>query len=115
MFSEELKARRKELGLSQKDLAERALIGDVQISTYERGKVIPNEKSMKKLALALKLDENYFLKFINKEQNKGQDYITLITAELVSFFKDQPSESTSKALLEIIKIIKSLKVTQSSN
>lgn len=57
MTGPELKARRKELGLTMQDVADRVgLVHRQQVYEWERGKVQPGSKHLAKLAEVLGLD-----------------------------------------------------------
>ena len=55
-----MRARRKELGISQEDLAILADISQTMVSQYETGKVIPRVVTAKRIAKALKVDWERF-------------------------------------------------------
>ncbi len=56
-----LLARRKELGLTLKALADKAELSPAFVSQAERGKAVPSIVSLMQLAAALETDINYFL------------------------------------------------------
>lgn len=60
-FSENLKKRRLELGLSQKELAEMVGITPKTIQNYEKKRTIPTSAIMEKIVLSLELDEKLML------------------------------------------------------
>ena len=57
-----IKARRQELGLTQEDVAYAAKIEQTVISKIERGVFLPSAARAKRIALALRLDENALFK-----------------------------------------------------
>jgi transcriptional regulator with XRE-family HTH domain len=59
-LGEILLRKRKEKKLSQKELSKLAKVSNVQICTYETGKVIPSKDVISRIADALKLPENFF-------------------------------------------------------
>ena len=80
-FNERLRVSRKEKGLTQVDLAEKAGIAVNSVRLYESGKVTPKLDAMRKLADALEIDINWLLngftlkehdeEFIQRLQGKG--------------------------------------------
>lgn len=108
MFSKKLRERRKELGLTHKDLAERASLNHVQISTYERGKTMPSELSLRQLAIALGYEEEHFMSYILNTNKHSHNYETLILAEIIEYFQNTPCEKTSNALLRAIRTFRTL-------
>jgi transcriptional regulator with XRE-family HTH domain len=101
-FAEELKRRRKTLNLSQKDLALKAEIGNVQISTYEKGKVVPSLITMRKLAVALELEENYFITLEKTKLNDDSNYQDLLIDSFIRFYKKNPTERKVMFLKRVI-------------
>ena len=62
MFSsQKLKERRKKLGLSQAQTADKLGISRPSYFNWEIGKTKPNQKNLDKLAHLLKVDSAYFL------------------------------------------------------
>ncbi|HMV09305.1 MAG TPA: helix-turn-helix transcriptional regulator [Cyclobacteriaceae bacterium] len=103
-FGEELKRLRKERGLSQKELADSAELGDVQISTYENGRVVPTKKSLRALARALNLPEGYFNDFMPEESEEIVSHDVMIR-ELLDFLNLRPSYRHSKMILDMMRTI----------
>lgn len=102
-FAEQLKKLRKERKLSQKKLAELAGLGDVQISTYENGKVIPTRSSLINLANALKVPVTFFddslvypEAFISRDE---------LLNEFLKFTDLKPSYIHSRMLIEIFRVL----------
>lgn len=60
-LGERIKERRKELGMSQKELGEKLEITQKQISKYERDESIPTIRQIEKIAEALKVPIGYFI------------------------------------------------------
>ena len=60
-FDERLAERRKELGLTQQALADRAGIHMMQVHRYESGGTLPSLDALKKLAVALRVSADYLL------------------------------------------------------
>lgn len=61
LFKRRMKARRKELGLTQIQLAERMNIDQSYISDLERGATRPRFDSLAPLGEALEIDPGYFV------------------------------------------------------
>jgi transcriptional regulator with XRE-family HTH domain len=61
-IGERLRARREELGLNQRELADRmpAAVSNQHVSNWERGVYKPSERYLEKLAEALDVDVSYF-------------------------------------------------------
>lgn len=60
-FGDRLRAARKNLGLTQKQLGELAGVGQVVIANYERGARFPGEDKLRRLAEALHVSLDYLL------------------------------------------------------
>lgn len=60
-FSQRLAKRRKELGLTQQGLADKAGVHMMQIHRYESGNAQPSLDVLKKLTVALRLSADYLL------------------------------------------------------
>ena len=99
-FAARLKKVRKERNLSQKELSDIAKIRGVQISTYERGKVIPSEANLLAIVKALNVSLDYFDDTIPYVRGiEGQE----ILQEVQKFIELKPNNTQSKALLEVVK------------
>ena len=61
MNIELLKSRRKELGMTQQDLADKCGLSRVSISNYESGKSEPTKESLEILSSILNVSENDLL------------------------------------------------------
>ena len=68
-FNERLRVSRKEKGLTQVDLAEKAGIAVNSVRLYESGKVTPKLDAMRKLADALEIDINWLLNGYTLEEH----------------------------------------------
>lgn len=71
-FSENLKNKRKQLGLTQKELAETVGITSKTIQNYEKKKTIPTPALMEEISIALNVSFEEMILPINK---KSIDYI----------------------------------------
>lgn len=64
--------RRKELNMTQKDLADKLLVTDKTISRWERGVSLPDLEMFKKLSIVLDLDINEYFSGLNVEINNDE-------------------------------------------
>ena len=104
-FNERLRVSRKEKGLTQVDLAEKAGIAVNSVRLYESGKVTPKLDAMRKLAEALEIDINWLLngftlkehdeEFIQRLQGKGD--VSARDLYLKKHPDDEPSPAKEKA------------------
>lgn len=104
-FNERLRAARKEKGLTQVDLAEKAGIAVNSVRLYESGKVTPKFDAMRKLANALEIDINWLLNgftleehdeaFIQRLQGKGD--VSARDLYLTKHPDDEPAPAKEKA------------------
>lgn len=99
-FATRLKKVRKERNLSQKELSDIAKIKGVQISTYERGRVIPSEGNLRAIIKALDVSLDYFDDAIPYVRGIDGDEIL---HEVQKFIELKPNNTQSKALLEVVK------------
>lgn len=104
-FNERLRVSRKEKGLTQVDLAEKAGIAVNSVRLYESGKVTPKLDAMRKLADALEIDINWLLngftlkehdeEFIQRLQGKGD--VSARDLYLKKHPDDEPAPAKEKA------------------
>lgn len=104
-FNERLRVSRKEKGLTQIDLAEKAGIAVNSVRLYESGKVTPKLDAMRKLADALEIDINWLLngftlkehdeEFIQRLQGKGD--VSARDLYLKKHPDDEPAPAKEKA------------------
>lgn len=103
-FAEQLKKIRKERNLSQKELAKLAELGDVQISTYENGKVTPKRQSLIKIAEALQVPVTVFDDTLAYPEDASVSRDELING-LLEFVDLRPSYIHSRMILEMLKFL----------
>ena len=102
---EKLKARRKELKMTQKEIADRLGISYQAYSAWERGVKKPSRKKVKQLEQILNVPKDYFteieiVRLYNTLSNKGKDQVVEYTRNLVQKEKTQQVISVSEKLYE---------------
>ena len=85
---EQLKARRKELKMTQKDIADQLGISYQAYSAWERGVKEPSKEKIKRLEQILRVPKGYFteteiVRLYNVLSNKGQNQVLEYTRRLV--------------------------------
>ena len=102
---EKLKARRKELKMTQKEIADRLGISYQAYSAWERGVKKPSRKKVKQLEQILNVPKDYFteieiVRLYNTLSNKGKDQVVEYTRNLMQKEKTQQVVSVSENLYE---------------
>ncbi len=102
---EKLNARRKELKLTQKDIADQLGISYQAYSAWERGVKAPSKEKIKQLEQILRVPKGYFteieiVRLYNTLSNKGQTQIVEYARDLVQKEKTQKVISVSENLYE---------------
>ena len=102
---EKLKARRKELKMTQKEIADRLGISYQAYSAWERGVKKPSRKKVKQLEQILNVPKDYFteieiVRLYNTLSNKGKDQVVEYTRNLVQKEKTQQVVSVSENLYD---------------
>ena len=102
---EKLKARRKELKMTQKEIADRLGISYQAYSAWERGVKKTSRKKVKQLEQILNVPKDYFteieiVRLYNTLSNKGKDQVVEYTRNLVQKEKTQQVVSVSENLYE---------------
>lgn len=102
---EKLNARRKELKLTQKDIADQLGISYQAYSAWERGVKAPSKEKIKQLEQILRVPKGYFteieiVRLYNTLSNKGQTQIVEYARDLVQKEKTQQVISVSENLYE---------------
>ena len=102
---EKLKARRKELKLTQKDIADQLGISYQAYSAWERGVKEPSKEKINRLEQLLKVPKGYFteieiVRLYNTLSNKGKDQVVEYIRNLVQKEKTQQVISVSENLYE---------------
>ena len=102
---EKLKARRKELNMTQKDIADQLEISYQAYSAWERGVKEPSKEKVKQLEKILKVPKGYFteieiVRLYNTLSNKGKNQVVEYTRDLVQKEKTQQVISVSENLYE---------------
>ena len=102
---EKLKARRKELKMTQKDIADQLGISYQAYSAWERGVKAPSKDKVKQLEKILKVPMGYFteieiVRLYNTLSNKGKNQVVEYARDLVQKEKTQQVMSVSENLYE---------------
>ena len=102
---EKLKARRKELKMTQKDIADQLGISYQAYSAWERGVKEPSKEKVKQLEKILKVPKGYFteieiVRLYNTLSNKGKNQVVDYARDLVQKEKTQQVISVSEKLYE---------------
>ena len=102
---EKLKARRKELKMTQKDIADQLGISYQAYSAWERGIKEPSREKVSKLEKLLRVPKGYFteieiVRLYNTLSNKGKNQVVEYARELVEKEKAQQVISVSENLYE---------------
>ncbi len=102
---EKLKARRKELKMTQKDIADQLGISYQAYSAWERGVKEPSKEKVKQLEKILKVPKGYFteieiVRLYNTLSNKGKNQVVEYARDLVQKEKTQQVISVSENLYE---------------
>ena len=102
---EKLKARRKELKMTQKDIADQLGISYQAYSAWERGVKEPSKERVNRLEQLLEVPKGYFteieiVRLYNTLSNKGKDQVVEYTRNLVKKEKTQQVISVSENLYE---------------
>lgn len=102
---EKLKARRKELKMTQKDIADQLGISYQAYSAWERGVKEPSKEKVNRLEQILRVPKGYFteieiVRLYNTLSNKGKTQIVEYARDLVQKEKTQQVISVSENLYE---------------
>lgn len=102
---EKLKARRKELKMTQKDIADQLGISYQAYSAWERGVKEPSKEKVQRLEQLLKVPKGYFteieiVRLYNTLSNKGKNQVVGYARDLVQKEKTQKVISISENLYE---------------
>ena len=102
---EKLKARRKELKMTQKDIADQLGISYQAYSAWERGVKEPSKEKVQRLEQILRVPKGYFteieiVRLYNTLSNKGKNHVVTYARDLVQKEKTQQVLSVSEKLYE---------------
>ena len=102
---EKLKARRKELKLTQKEIADQLGISYQAYSAWERGVKAPSKEKVRKLEQIFSVPKGYFteieiVRLYNTLSSKGKDQVVAYVRDLVQKERSQKVMSISKKLYE---------------
>ena len=104
-ISEKLKARRKELKLTQKEIAEKLRISFQAYSAWERGVKEPSKEKVKQLEEILKVPKGYFtqieiVRLYNSLSNKGKEKVVVYARNLAQEEQAKKVTAISEKLYE---------------
>lgn len=102
---DKLKARRKELKMTQKDIADRLGISYQAFSVWERGVKEPSKEKVSRIEKILKVPKGFFteieiVRLYNTLSNKGKNQVVEYARDLVQKEKTQKVISVSENLYE---------------
>lgn len=102
---EKLKARRKELKLTQKEIADQLGISYQAYSAWERGVKVPSKEKVSQLEQILSVPKGYFteieiVRLYNTLSSKGKDQVVTYARDLVQKERSQKVMSISRKLYE---------------
>ena len=102
---EKLKARRKELKLTQKYISDQLGVSYQAYSAWERGVKEPSKEKVQRLEQILRVPKGYFteieiVRLYNTLSNKGKNQVVEYARDLVQKEKNQPVISVSENLYE---------------
>lgn len=102
---EQLKARRKELKLTQKEIADQLGISYQAYSAWDRGVKAPSKEKVRQLEQILSVPRGYFteieiVRLYNTLSSKGKDQVVTYARDLVQKEQSQKVMSISKKLYE---------------
>ena len=88
MFNEKLKELRKNLSLTQSDMAKKLNITSVAYGDYERGKSEPDIETLKKIASILNVSVDYLIEYdktATSIEDKLNEVIKIVEGILIEF------------------------------
>ena len=102
---EKLKARRKELKLTQKEIADQLGISYQAYSAWDRGIKVPSKEKVSQLEQILSVPKGYFteieiVRLYNTLSSKGKDQVVTYARDLVQKERSQKVMSISRKLYE---------------
>ncbi|MDR0484920.1 MAG: helix-turn-helix domain-containing protein [Alphaproteobacteria bacterium] len=113
---EQLKKRRKELGISQKALAEQLGVTFQQVQKYEKGLNRIGASRLFDICRVLKTKPSYFFKVLNYDSSDILNNLTIaenngLSTEIVSLIKmfEAIDENQKQIILDLLKSMKSKK------
>lgn len=100
---ERIKARRTDLGISQRGLAEKAGIFQSQISRYEKGEAEPTATALLALAQALQTSADWLLGLSEVESFQKEEDLNALERQALTLFRVNSPER-QRALIEILRL-----------
>ncbi len=106
MNSQRIAFRRKQLGMTQEELAERVGTSQRQISKYETGKQDPTGDVIIALAFALDTTADWLLGLTNIADRplRGQGDLSQDEIELLEMYRNKPSDKR-KMVLDVARVL----------
>ncbi len=102
---ERMQERRKSLGMSQGDLAEKVGIAQNQISRYERGHVMPSAEALAKITHALETNADYLLGLSDSAHPVPPSDLTYSEIELINLLRGL-DPATHRQFVDAIKALR---------
>ncbi|WP_297634696.1 helix-turn-helix transcriptional regulator [uncultured Clostridium sp.] len=106
-LGERIKTRRKELGLTQKELGSKVLLSEFNISKYERDYSSPDLETIAKLSDALDCTLDYLHGKTNNPNSNVYNYTEDNDNITIDISKDYPYNLTPSEVSELVKLLKS--------
>ncbi len=103
-IGERIKARRADLGISQRGLAEKADIFQSQISRYEKGEAEPTATVLMLLAQALETSADWLLGLSEIESFQTEGDLNSLERQALTLFRNNPPER-QLAVIEILRLV----------
>lgn len=100
-ISKNLKALRKQKGITQQGLADKAGISKMSLSRYEKGDRIPTIKILEKLALALDVDVDEIYDKVIVPQNEWSEDLDAVAIFSTQAMKDENRQKIAKLLNQL--------------
>lgn len=101
-LGERIKSRRKELGLTQKELGAKILLTEFNISKYERDYSKPDIDTLSKLSEALDCSVDYLVGKIDNPNSNSYQHNDII----LEISKEYPYELTPDEVKELVTLLK---------
>lgn len=100
LFEQRLKKLRIENNLTQKELGDKIKLNGSTISFYERGRRIPDYKTLNQLADFFNVSTDYLIGRVNTRNHKTKKIIDQIADEVL-----EEADTNSEVFLEFIKVL----------
>ena len=111
-IAENIKRIRKNMNLTQKELADRADIAVITLQQYELGKRMPRKKQLEQLAAALHVNENQLLVTASTEADIFSELLALTGWEITTFSGCEKNAECPLSESEYIEMISGGKIPE---